>query len=459
MAYYNSPALPRNADLIISAAALVGTLCGQLFWGVMGDRFGRKSTFMITLLILIVATIGQVTSASAVRGASFLVWLVFWRLIVGFGLGGEYPLCERAERGEMGEEGEGRKERATPAPTLPPPFISSSGATIASEFSNRHNRGALVSAVFAMQGFGILMASLVALAVTAAFRSAVEADVLKLDLVWRIMLGLGIVPSVVTLGLRESMPESPEFEKDARALAASATADAAAVPGEAVGSIPAAAIAAGTKPVASTLRGYLTEPSIMKNRNAWVLLGTSMTWLLLDVAFYSQNLFLPDVLRATGFSKFPKIPAGGSAACVGECAKEVWEGVFRSAAGNALVAIVGTVPGYWVTVFTIEKLGRVRIQVMGFTMMTLMLVILAGLYNKLVPPPGTVGAISPWVFLILYSMTFFFANFGRKRGEGRRRKNSADRADRGTRAAARAAGTGRGARAERHFGRRPSTAA
>jgi len=253
-----------------------------------------------------------------------------------------------------------------------------------------------------MQGFGILTASFVTLAVTAAFRSAVEANVLKLDLVWRVILGLGIVPFIVTLGLRQSMPESPEFEKDVCARGEATT----------------AAIAAGTKPVASTLRGYLTEPSIMRNRNFWVLIGTSMTSLLLCV-FYSQILFLPDVLRTTGFSKFPQIPTGGSAACVGECAKEVWEGIFRSAAGNALLAIVN-VPGYWVTVFTIEKLGRVRIQVMGFTMMTVMLIILAGFYNKLVPPPGTVGAISPWVFLILYSMTFFFANFGAEGGSGAR---------------------------------------
>ena len=110
MAYYNSPKLPRNIDVIISAAAFVGTLCGQLFWGAMGDRFGRKSTFLITLVILIVATIGQVTSASAVTGASFAVWLVFWRLIVGFGLGGEYPLC--AWRGGRGREGAGTEEEA-----------------------------------------------------------------------------------------------------------------------------------------------------------------------------------------------------------------------------------------------------------------------------------------------------------------------------------------------------------
>ena len=137
-----------------------------------------------------------------------------------------------------------------------------------------------------------------------------------------------------------------------------------------------------------------------------------MTWLLLDIAFYSQNLFLPDLLRTTGFSSFPTIPEGGSAACTGECAELVWRGVFRSAVGNAVVALIGTVPGYWFTVFFVDRWGRVPIQFMGFGMMTTMLVILACVYDKLVPPPGSPTIVSPWIFLALYSTTFFFANFG-----------------------------------------------
>lgn len=137
-----------------------------------------------------------------------------------------------------------------------------------------------------------------------------------------------------------------------------------------------------------------------------------MTWFLLDIAFYSQNLFLPDLLRTTGFSSFPTIPPGGSEACTGACAEAVWRGVFRSAAGNAVVALIGTVPGYWFTVFFVDKWGRVPIQFMGFGVMTGMLVLLACIYDKLVPPPGSPTVVSPWIFLWLYSTTFFFANFG-----------------------------------------------
>ncbi len=45
-----------------------------------------------------------------------------------------------------------------------------------------------------------------------------------------------------------------------------------------------------------SLNHYLTYPSIFRNRNFWVLFGTCSTWFLLDISFYSQNLFLPNVL-------------------------------------------------------------------------------------------------------------------------------------------------------------------
>jgi len=54
----------------------------------------------------------------------------------------------------------------------------------------------------------------------------------------------------------------------------------------------------------------------------------------------------------------------------------------------------------------------VPIQFMGFIAMTAMLALLAGIYPVLVPPAGSTRAASPWVFLVLYSVTFFFANFG-----------------------------------------------
>ena len=48
--------------------------------------------YLLTLIIMITATIGQASSASAVRGFSFAAWLVIWRFLLGFGIGGDYPV-------------------------------------------------------------------------------------------------------------------------------------------------------------------------------------------------------------------------------------------------------------------------------------------------------------------------------------------------------------------------------
>jgi MFS transporter, PHS family, inorganic phosphate transporter len=68
--------------------------------------------------------------------------------------------------------------------------------------------------------------------------------------------------------------------------------------------------------------------------------------------------------------------------CEGACSLGVYTTIYRSAVGNALVAIIGTVPGYWFTVAFVDKWGRVPIQYMGFAMMTTLLVILAAAYPQ-----------------------------------------------------------------------------
>ena len=62
-----------------------------------------------------------------------------------------------------------------------------------------------------MQGVGILTASLVAIATTAAFKSLILKDISYLDYVWRIELGLGVVPALLTVYLRNKLPEPPQW--------------------------------------------------------------------------------------------------------------------------------------------------------------------------------------------------------------------------------------------------------
>lgn len=58
-------------------------------------------------------------------------------------------------------------------------------------------------------------------------------------------------------------------------------------------------------------------------------------------------------------------PFGPQYDCHGKCAQQVYEKMFKTAAGNAITACLGTVPGYWFTVAFVDVMGRVNIQYMG----------------------------------------------------------------------------------------------
>lgn len=71
---------------LIGSMGLVGMAVGAVFAGELADRFGRKRMFMATLVLYSVAT-----------GLCSLAWsfnvLLFFRFLVGFGLGGQLPVA------------------------------------------------------------------------------------------------------------------------------------------------------------------------------------------------------------------------------------------------------------------------------------------------------------------------------------------------------------------------------
>jgi PHS family inorganic phosphate transporter-like MFS transporter len=82
------------------------------------------------------------------------------------------------------------------------------------------------------------------------------------------------------------------------------------------------------------------------------------------------------------------------------------EEVFKIARAQTLIALCSTVPGYWFTVAFIDKIGRFAIQLMGFFFMTVFMFALAIPYHHWTLPDHRIG------FVVMYSLTFFFANFG-----------------------------------------------
>ena len=77
----------------INIATLAGTMFGQLLFGFLADKYGRKKMYGIELMLLIGSTLGVAMCSTGTHNSmSVLPWLVFWRTMVGIGVGGDYPL-------------------------------------------------------------------------------------------------------------------------------------------------------------------------------------------------------------------------------------------------------------------------------------------------------------------------------------------------------------------------------
>src|SRR5947207_15134559 len=85
--------MPPRKSLSINRATMIGTLMGQVTFGILGDRYGRKKMYGVLLIIIMVATVGMaLCSIGAQNSVDILAWIVTWRLLMGIGIGGGYPL-------------------------------------------------------------------------------------------------------------------------------------------------------------------------------------------------------------------------------------------------------------------------------------------------------------------------------------------------------------------------------
>ena len=108
---------PTKVGAAISVSALCGTVPGQLVFGWLGDKIGRKRIYGVTLLLMVFCSVPSGFSFSKHTPESVVTVLCFFHFWLGVGIGGDYPLS----------------------------------ATIMSEYANKHTRGGFIARVFAMQ--------------------------------------------------------------------------------------------------------------------------------------------------------------------------------------------------------------------------------------------------------------------------------------------------------------------
>jgi PHS family inorganic phosphate transporter-like MFS transporter len=125
-----------------------------------------------------------------------------------------------------------------------------------------------------------------------------------------------------------------------------------------------------------------------KLKNFKLLAGTALSWCFLDIAYYGVSLNNAVILEVIGYST--------------KGAHNTYEILYNTAVGNMIIVLAGAVPGYWVTVFTVDTIGRKPIQFMGFTILTVLFVVMGFAYFH-IPPNG---------LLAIFVLAQFFFNFG-----------------------------------------------
>jgi MFS transporter, PHS family, inorganic phosphate transporter len=222
---------------VLNSTMLAAAFLGALVFGRFADVAGRKRVYWMVAAIMVVGAVGSALAPS------FWILIVF-RFVLGFGVGGDYPVS----------------------------------AVMMSEYANRKDRGKLVGMVFGTQALGLIVGPLIALALIGGGVSD--------DVVWRILLGLGAVPAAAVLYLRTKMPESPRYRAQVQGRAAEAASQLADFTG---GQVTGAGSGAPGQNLG--LRAFLT------NRRYLILLaGTAGTWFLLDYAYYGNTISTPQIL-------------------------------------------------------------------------------------------------------------------------------------------------------------------
>lgn len=273
--------IPSNADTAIKVSTSTGTVVGQVGFGILADIVGRKKMYGMELILIIFATLAQSLSAHS-PACSIVGVIVFWRVLMGIGIGGDYPLS----------------------------------SIITSEFATTRWRGAMMAAVFAMQGIGQFAAAMVSLIVTEAYRSTLtQASTvdkctgscnLAVDRMWRIVIGFGAVPGCIALYYRLTIPETPRYtfdvDRDVIQAGSDVKAFKAGVPRGNVDEITRARAKENDAERLEIPRASWSDffSWVRKWKNGSVLLGTAGSWFLLDVAFYGKQIFCFIVKHHTG---------------------------------------------------------------------------------------------------------------------------------------------------------------
>lgn len=266
-------------SLLINFFTLFGSIVGQVLFGYLADRFGRTRLYGIELVLVIVSTIGVATSSHGYGDMSFLGLFIWWRFVMGIGIGAEYPLS----------------------------------AVITSEWSSTQSRSSMLASVFLMQPVGQALAQIIGLLVLIGFNNTHHLREMRcgldslheeecrraVDGIWRIVIGSGAVPALLAIIFRFFLFDCGLYSLEVKNKPAVAIMNTQRVYGAPSGTTtnnvqmnPPNGMhpenSPGPMPIQFSredLHNYF-----IRDGNWYYLLGTSAAWFFLDVSFYGLSL-------------------------------------------------------------------------------------------------------------------------------------------------------------------------
>ena len=140
---------------LVSSATLLASAIGGVVSGALSDKYGRRTMLMATILLYSFASAGTAFSNS-------LASLMFWRALVGLGLGGEW----------------------------------SAGATLVAEYWPAEHRGKAISFMQSGWALGYMAAAGLTALILPRFG-------------WRMLFLVGVLPALFTLWIRAKVQEPP----------------------------------------------------------------------------------------------------------------------------------------------------------------------------------------------------------------------------------------------------------
>lgn len=144
---------------LIGASALIGLFLGSLFFGWISDKVGRQKIFLVSFMLITVASVMQFYAETAMG-------LFLCRVLIGIGLGGDFSV----------------------------------GHAMLAEFAPKKHRGVMLGSFSVIWTFGYVAATFVGTAMLGLGDDA-----------WRWMLASSAIPAGLILIARIGTPESPRW--------------------------------------------------------------------------------------------------------------------------------------------------------------------------------------------------------------------------------------------------------